>query len=98
MTAGDPLGSGAGTAEDKIKAVLEYLSAEFPGDRPNHVPKGAQMAALFDVLDRGAVRRLLIRRRFFDRWTDARTLIKALRDQAVANKMRRTVDSIVELD
>jgi hypothetical protein len=74
------------------------LRAEFPGDRPNHVPKGDQMADRFEVLDRGAVRRLLIPRRYFDRWTDATALTNALRDQAVANKMRRTVDGIVELD
>ena len=106
MTADDPAAphdpmrpSGAGVAGDKIRAVLKYLSAEFPGDRPSHVPKGDQMADLFEVLDsHGVPRRLLVHRRFFDRWTDATALTKALGVRAVANTMRRTVDGTVELD
>lgn len=86
--------SGAKVDQVKIQAVIDYLKAEFPGCEINHVPKGDQIADLFQIIRSSeAVHRLLVRRKFFDdhRWPNA------LSDVRAAERMRKAGAEIVDL-
>lgn len=86
--------SGAKVDQGKIQAVMDYLKAEFPGCEINHVPKGDQIADLFQVIRSSeAVHRLLVTRKFFDdhEWPNALSRVRA------AERMRKAGPKVVEL-
>ena len=89
-------GSGAGVSEAKIRAVIDYLQEEFPDCEINHVPKGDQIADLFQIIRSSeAVHRLRIRRAFFDRY-ETQVLPYVIAVEAI-ERMKKAGPEIVDL-
>ncbi len=90
--------SGANAPEWQIRAVLDYLGAEFPGYEIDHVPKPDQWGDLFRVIERSKpVHQLLIRRAFFDDRREEKEWPGVLTRARAAERMRQAGPAIVEL-
>ncbi len=88
--------SGAGVTDAKILAVVNYLQEEFPDCEINHVPKGDQMADLFQIIRLSeALHRLLIRRTFFDRY-ETQVLPYVIAVEAI-ERMKKAGPEIIDL-
>lgn len=91
--------SGAAVDAWKIQAVIDYLNAEFPAHEVNHVPKGDQIADLFQVIGSSkALHQLLVRRTFFDRYNEPKLWPDALTHARAAERMKKAGPEVVELD
>ncbi len=91
--------SGAGVVKWKIQAVIDYLKTEFPGYEISHVPKPDLMGDLFQVIESSkVVHRLLVRRRFFDRYDEPERWPHAVSYEWTAERIRDAGAEIVDLD
>jgi len=91
--------SGAGVPQWKVDAIVDYLKREFPDGEINWVPKGDQIADLFQVIKSSeAAHRLLVRRKFFDRYDEREQWPEVLAQHGVVNRMKQAGPDIAQLD
>ena len=90
--------SGAQVPQWKVDAIVDYLKREFPDGEINWVPKGGQMADLFEVIKSSkAAHSLRVRRFFYDRHDKREQWPEVLAQLGVVNRMKQAGPEIVEL-